>query len=260
MDLPVRNIPPGMLQLAYLALGAGAGALGALLGVGGGIVLVPALIFLGSLSFTAAVGTSLVCVVATSVAGSAVQFTRGAVDAELALRLQSFAVAGAVCAGLAAPHVPVRALYVAFGALLLVAAWHSWPRGSGSLRHLARPHRVVAGATAAAGGAIGGLLGVGGGIVFNPLLHLVLGMDFHRSAATSLYLIGLTAASGALVYVSRGDVAPAHVAPTMLGVLVGAALAARLARRIAAAWLKRAFSVLLLYVAVRMLLRALGHA
>jgi hypothetical protein len=101
---------------------------------------------------------------------------------------------------------------------------------------------------------------VGGGIVFTPLLHLVLGLDFHRAAATSVYLIGLTAGSGALVYLVRGDVALQLLGPTMLGVLLGAWLASTGARRIAAAWLTRAFAVLLVYVAARMLLRGFSGA
>jgi hypothetical protein len=84
------------------------------------------------------------------------------------------------------------------------------------------------------------------------------GLDFHRAAATSVYLIGLTAGSGAVVYLMRGDVALPLVAPTMLGVLVGAWLASLGARRIAASWLARAFAVLLVYVAVRMLARGLS--
>lgn len=246
-----------MLVLLLLGIGAGAGALGALLGVGGGVVLVPALVFLANLPFTAAVGTSLVCVVATSVAGSAVQFARDGVSIETAVPLQAFAVAGAVAAGLAAPFVPVRALYVAFGLLLLYAAWRAWPR---KRRDAAprRPHGMAARIGAGAGGAVASLLGVGGGIVFTPLLHLVLGLDFHRAAATSVYLIGLTAGSGALVYLARGDVALELIGPTMLGVLFGAWLASTGARRIAANWLARAFAVLLVYVAARMLLRGLS--
>jgi hypothetical protein len=248
-----------MLVLLLFAIGAGAGALGALLGVGGGVVLVPALVFLADLSFTAAVGTSLVCVVATSVAGSAVQFGRDGVSVETAVPLQAFAVAGAVAAGLAAPLVPVRALYVAFGVLLLYAAWRAWPRERRAAG-VSRPHDVAARVGAGAGGAVASLLGVGGGIVFTPLLHLVLGLDFHRAAATSVYLIGLTAGSGALVYLVRGDVALQLLGPTMLGVLLGAWLASTGARRIAAAWLTRAFAVLLVYVAARMLLRGFSGA
>jgi hypothetical protein len=248
-----------MLALLLFGLGAGAGGLGALLGVGGGVVLVPALVFLADLPFTAAVGTSLVCVVATSVAGSAVQFGRRMVDPETALRLQAFAAAGAVLAGLAAPFVPVRLLFLAFGVLLLAAAWRAWPRASTETKApVTSPHGALARAAAGAGGAIGGLLGVGGGIVFVPLLHVLAGLDFHRAAATSVYLIGLAAGSGAVVYLMRGDVALPLVAPTMLGVLVGAWLASLGARRIAASWLARAFAVLLVYVAVRMLARGVS--
>jgi uncharacterized membrane protein YfcA len=248
-----------MLVLLLFGIGAGAGALGALLGVGGGVVLVPALVFLADLPFTAAVGTSLVCVVATSVAGSAVQFARDGVSVETAVPLQAFAVGGAVAAGLAAPLVPVRVLYLAFGLLLLYAAWRAWPRARRAAP-TGRPHGTAARLGAGAGGAVASLLGVGGGIVFTPLLHLVLGLDFHRAAATSVYLIGLTAGSGALVYLARGDVALELVGPTMLGVLVGAWLASTGARRITAAWLARAFAVLLVYVAVRMLLRGFAGA
>jgi hypothetical protein len=248
------------LPFALAALGAGAGILGALLGVGGGVILVPALILLAREPFHAAVGTSLVCVVATSVAGSAVHFQRAMVDPGTALRLQAFAAAGAVVAALAAPFIPVRGLFVAFAVLLVGAAWQLWPRTDRAPAAVTEPHGALAGIVAAGGGLIGGLLGVGGGIVFVPLLHSLAGLDFHRAAATSVYLIGLTAGSGAAVYLVRGDVDLPVVAPTMLGVLIGANIATRVARRVSAAWLKGGFALLLLYVAVRMLLRALAHA
>lgn len=246
-------------SLGLIALGAGAGALGALLGVGGGVILVPALVLLANEPFPAAVGTSLVCVVATSVAGSAVQFGRRMVDPGTAIPLQTFATAGAVGAALAAPFVPVRGLFAAFAAVLLAAAWQVW-RGGTTGTGIAHPHGALARAVAGVGGTMAGLLGVGGGIVFVPLLHTLAGLDFHRAAATSVYLIGLTAGSGAAVYLVRGDVDLPVAAPTMLGVLIGATAASAGARRVSAIWLKRAFGVLLLYMAVRMLLRAFGDA
>lgn len=248
-----------MLPLILLGIGFGAGVLGALLGVGGGVILVPALIFLADLPFGTAVGTSLVCVVATSVAGSAVHFTRGGVSVDAAVPLQAFAVAGAVAAGLGAPYLPVTGLHIAFAVMLLYAAWRAWPRPQRTTGFV-QPHPLIGRLGAGAGGAVASLLGVGGGIVFTPLLHLVLGLDFHRAAATSVYLIGLTAASGALVYLARGDVAMTLVGPTMLGILIGATVGSAGARRIAATWLGRAFAVLLVYVAVRMLLRGLSGA
>jgi uncharacterized membrane protein YfcA len=249
-----------MMPLVLFALGAGAGGFGVLLGVGGGVILVPALVFLTDLPFTSAVGTSLLCVVATSVAGSSVQFARGAVDARMAVGLQAYAVLGAVGGGLLAPRVPVSALHFAFGVLLLVAAWRIWPRRAESGDVPRTPHPALANVGAGAGGVVASLLGVGGGIVFTPLLHLVVGLDFYRAAATSVYVIGLTAASGGLVYLIRGDVVMNYVGPTMLGVLVGALLAARGVHRFSTAWLKRAFAVLLVYVAIRMLVRGFAGA
>jgi uncharacterized membrane protein YfcA len=245
-----------LLSLELLGIGVAAGALGVLLGIGGGIVMVPALVFLLPLQFTQAVGTSLVCVVATSLAGSAVQFGRRGIEARAALDLQLFAAAGALVAGLAAPWVPARALYLAFGALLLYAAARSWPRRATAPAAPAVVHRrAVAAAGAVGAGLVSTLLGVGGGIVFTPVLHLVLGHGFHRAAATSVYIIGITAGTGAVIYLARGDVALGAVTPAVLGILTGSALASRAAHRIEAAWLKRAFAVLLVYVSARMVLR-----
>jgi uncharacterized membrane protein YfcA len=239
-----------------MGVGAAAGGLGALLGVGGGIILVPALVFISGLPIHSAVGTSLVCVVATSVAGSAVQFSRRQIDITPCVQLQFFAVVGAVAMGLVAIRVPGAFVYLAFGALLLVAAWRNWPRSAPRAVAGSSADRTwAASAGSLAAGGVSSLLGVGGGIVFTPLLHLVVGLDFHKAAATSIYLIGVTAGSGALVYFVRGDVAPEIVAPTMLGVLIGATIASAASHRIDAGWLKRAFAVLLVYMAIRMVLR-----
>ncbi|HET7039052.1 MAG TPA: sulfite exporter TauE/SafE family protein [Gemmatimonadales bacterium] len=248
-----------LLTLELLAIGAGAGGLGVLLGVGGGIVMVPALVLLVPLPFTQAAGTSLLCVVATSVAGSAVQFARNGIETDAALELQFFAAAGAVVAGLIAPWVPTRFLLFAFAALLLYTGWHTWPRPRDEERSRPRPGRL----TMAVGGAVGAgvvatLLGVGGGVIFTPVLHLILGHGFHRAAATSVYIIGITAGTGAILYLARGDVSVAAAAPAVLGVLLGSTLASRLSHRIEAAWLKRAFVLLLLYVSLRMTLRGLS--
>jgi uncharacterized membrane protein YfcA len=247
-----------MLIVELLGLGAVAGGLGALLGVGGGIILVPALVFIAGLPIHSAVGTSLVCVVATSVAGSAVQFSRKQVDITPCVQLQFFAVIGAVAMGLVAVRLPGTLVYLAFAALLVVAAWRNWPaRAARPTSGVCGDRPWVASTGALAAGGVSSLLGVGGGIVFTPLLHLVVGLDFHKAAATSIYLIGVTAGSGALVYFVRGDVASPFAAPTMLGVLLGATAASVVSHRIDARWLKRAFAVLLLYMAVRMVLRGI---
>jgi uncharacterized membrane protein YfcA len=240
---------------ALIAVGVAAGGLGALLGVGGGVILVPGLILVAGLPFHSAVAASLVCVVATSVSGSVVYLRRGRVELDAAVRLQLFTVLGAVAAGLAATAIPAGPLYVAFALLLVVTAVRMWPRGA---REPAREHPVDGGRGAAAAGAsvgagaMAGLLGVGGGILNVPILHLLLGRPFDRAAATSVYMIGVTAAAAATVYLMRGDVEPGVAGVTLLGTLAGAGIAAAWGGRLDRRLLKMGFALLLLYVAVRM--------
>lgn len=227
------------------------------MGVGGGVILVPGLIFLAGLEFSGAVATSLICVVATSMAGSAVYLRQGAVDLPVAIELQCFTVIGAVAAGLSAAMIPVAPLYIAFAALLTITGIKMWPRQSDLARTRAvhpAPTPVAAGASVAAG-LVSGLLGVGGGVLNVPILHVLLGLPFDRAAATSIWMIGVTAAAAAAVYLVR-DVADVPVAAvTMLGTLAGARLAALFGRRVSQRLLMMGFSALLFYVALRMVLR-----
>jgi uncharacterized membrane protein YfcA len=246
-----------VLQLA--GIGVLAGALGALLGVGGGVILVPGLIFLAGLPFSSAVATSLVCVVATSVAGSAVYLRRNAVDVPVAVELQCFTVLGAVAAGLAAAVVPVAPLFLAFATLLAVTSVRMWPRetrATPAVRHPRAPTPVAAGASVGAG-VVSGLLGVGGGVLNVPILHLLLGLSFDRAVATSILMIGVTASAAAAVYLVRGVVDLPVAAATMLGTFAGASLAAVTGRRVSQRLLTMGFSLLLLYVAFRMVLRGI---
>ena len=249
-----------LLQL--LAVGLAAGGLGALLGVGGGVILVPGLIFVSGLPFQQAVAASLVCVVGTSVAGSSVYLRQDRVEVPVAVELQFFTVVGAVGAGLVAAFVPAGPLYFAFALLLLLTAHRMWPwrrapahSGSGFTGR----RRGAARGASVGSGVVSGLLGVGGGVLNVPILHLLVGMPFERAVATSVYIIGLTAAAGAAVYVARGDVRLWIAAAALLGTLLGAGIAALVARRFDARFLKAGFVVLLLYVAVRMVSRGVAQ-
>jgi len=246
--------------LELVAVGLLAGSFGAVLGVGGGIILVPGLILVAGLPFHTAVGASLVCVVATSVAGSAVYLRTGRVDLGVGVRLQLYTVLGAVTAGLAAVYVPVAPLYLAFALLLLITAFRMWPRAHAvapphDVAHERRP--LAAGASVGAG-AVAGLLGVGGGVLNVPILHLLLGMPFDRSVATSVYMIGVTAAGAALVYLARGDVALGIAGVAMIGTLAGAGVAALVGGKLPQRALKLIFALLLVYVAFRMGSRGLA--
>jgi len=246
--------------LELVAVGLVSGSLGALFGVGGGIILVPGLIFVADLSFTGAVATSLVCVVATSVAGSAVFLRREVVDLDIAVELQFFTVIGAVAAGLAAVVIPTAPLYFGFAGLLLVTAYHMRPppatRGPDRAD---RPRRRAARGASVGAGLVSGLLGVGGGVLNVPILHLLLGLPFERAVAGSIYIIGVTAGAAAAVYLARGDVHVSVAGATMLGTVVGASLTAAWGVRLDQRLLKLGFALLLVVVAIRMVGRGIAQ-
>lgn len=244
--------------MAPAFVGFAAGALGALLGVGGGVILVPGLIFVAGLPFTTAVGTSLVCIVATSIGASAVNFRREAVGLELALEFQFYAAAGAVLAGLSAAVIPAPPLYLAFGLLLLTMAYYMWPRTSSVVPTPKSARNATVAGSFLGAGLVSGLLGVGGGVLNVPILHLMLRVPFQRAVATSVYMIGVTAASGAVVYLSRGDVDPRVAALALLGTLAGAGIAALLGKHLGQRWLKIGFVLLISYVGARMIARGIN--
>jgi uncharacterized membrane protein YfcA len=109
-------------------------------------------------------------------------------------------------------------------------------------------------------GNVSGLLGVGGGVITVPLVHLVMRAPLHVAAATSNFMIGMTAAAGAFAYLLRGDVQPSIAGPVVLGVAAGSFIGARLAPRVNAGWLTALFLVVVLYVAFEMAMRAIGGA
>jgi hypothetical protein len=109
-----------------------------------------------------------------------------------------------------------------------------------------------------AAGLISALLGVGGGIVKVPVMHLVLGVPLRVSTATSNMMIGVTATSSAVIYLLRGAIDPYVAGPTVLGVFIGATVGARIAHRIDVRVLRWLFVIVLIYTAFEMARKALG--
>jgi uncharacterized protein len=266
-----------MTALLLLVGGLGAGVFGAVLGIGGGILIVPLLTLGFGLPLGAAVGTSLVCVVATSTGAAALNVRAGRADVRLGILLEVGTVVGALAAGLAAPLVPERVLAGAFAVMMLYVGvamtrsrradagrsgaepWVDPTAPDGPSAPPYRTHRLpVAIAGSAGAGVVSALLGVGGGVIKVPLLRLVMGVPLHVAAATSNFIIGVTAAAGAYPYLLRGQVDTAIAGPMVVGVAVGAATGAALAPRLRAGWLALAFAAVAVYVAVQMALRASG--
>jgi hypothetical protein len=240
-----------------------AGAFGALFGVGGGVILVPMLSLVAGLDLRASVGASLISVTATSVAGSAVFLRRGLVAVPTAVKLQFFAALGATGASLAAPLVPDAPLYFVFALLLILVATRMWPRASTSARQagatLPDGQRRSAGiASSLAAGSLAGLLGVGGGILYTPLLHLIFRLPFVQAAATSVYVIGITAFAASAVYLARGDVAFGTAGLTMAGAMIGSTAAAHFGHRVGQRVMLTGFALLMVFVAFQMARRGLA--
>lgn len=234
-----------------------------MLGVGGGVVVVPVLTLIYGLPMRYAVAVSLVAVAATSASSAGSYLRQGRVDVPLALELEVATAVGAVGAGVAAPFVPEGWLYMAFTAAVLYAAYGMLrPAAAAGPRELTRGERPppaarrpnrgwgVAGMTGA--GVASGLLGIGGGFAKVPVMHALMGVRLPVATATSTFMIGMTAASSGWVYWARGDLSLGFAGPVALGVLAGGTAGARLSRHLPERWLRGLFVLLLLYVAVQM--------
>ena len=277
-----------MTVLLLLAGGGfGAGVFGSLLGLGGGILIVPLLTFGFGLDFRAAVGVSLVCVIVTSSAAAGVYLERHLANLRLGMLLEVFTASGALIGGLIAFLLPDRVLAGLFALLLVCTAVTMLRRRATSAGGASpsienpddaagaaqapgpfraalagpgyRPVRLGAGIGGSVfAGVVSALLGVGGGIVKVPLMHLVMRVPLKVATATSNLMIGVTASASAIVYLLRDGINPLVAGPTAVGVFAGAMVGSRVAQRIDVRLLRLLFVAVLALTAVQMTLRALG--
>jgi uncharacterized protein len=280
--------------LLLLLTGAATGVLGAILGTGGGVFLVPILVLAFGVPMHYAVATSIVTVIATSSAVGSTNVERGTANMRLGMTLETATSSGAIVGGLAAAWLAPRLLEAVFAFVLAPTALLMWrgrtrqtfadsresdrqagnvaARNRESLGALGdayydeaeqstiayRVQRLPAGlAISIVAGVVSGLLGVGGGIFKVPALNLVCGIPMKAAAATSNFMIGVTAAASAFLYYGRGEVRPALTAAVVLGVLAGSALGSAWNRQIRGRGARRLFALLLIAVAVEMMYKAL---
>jgi uncharacterized membrane protein YfcA len=261
-------------------IGIGAGVVGSMLGLGGGIIIVPALTLLFGMSMRTAVAASTVSIIATST-GAAVAYLRDRLtNTRVAIWLEMGTSTGALSGALIAGFINQRLLYILFGLLLGYSTYNMFksrkselPAGvvpddlsrrlrlDGSYYDKALGHRVDYQVTRTIpglilmyfSGAAAGLLGIGAGIFKVPAMDQVMRMPFKASTATSNFMIGVTAASGAVVYFARGDVKPLVAGPVVLGVLLGAVLGAKLMVRMNSNRIRLCFIPLIAYTAIEMI-------
>jgi uncharacterized protein len=254
--------------------GAVTGLVGALLGLGGGVFLVPLLALGLGVPIRVAVAASLISVMATACASATVNLSRGLVNLRLGMVLEVATSLGGLAGGLTAAYLTQRQMFLAFAGTLalmgIVMAARSGRRNvitdatvdpgrlGGRLRegdavYVYRVRRLPLGLAASLfAGAISGLLGLGGGIIKVPVLNSFCGIPIRVAAATSTFMIGVTTAASAFLYFSRGDVAVHLTAAVCLGALPGSLVGARLSDRVHARSLKLLMTATLLLVAARM--------
>jgi len=251
--------------LFLVVLGLLAGTFGALVGLGGGVIIVPVLSLLLGLPIKTAVGISLVCVIATSSGAAAVYVQRHWTDLRLGMVLELATALGAITGALVVTFLPDNFLQGMFGAFLLYAAVALLRRQEGEMVEVtgeppdyrARNHPLGLGVSYVAG-SVSGMLGIGGGPIKVPLMHLFMGVPLKVAAATSNFMMGVTAAASAFLYYTRGDVIVAVAAPLAVGVFAGALLGSHLTRRIHRRWIRGLLTLVLFYLAALMLSEAFG--
>src|ERR1051325_9446857 len=238
--------------LLLILIGFCAGAFGALAGVGGGIIVTPLLAIYFGLPIHQAIGVTLLCVIATSTATSSLYVERHVTDIRLGMTLELATTAGALIAALVAHHINRRTLAVLFACFLLYSSG-SMVRKAWTSRNAKReesipdytPQNYPVGLLASLiAGGFSGLLGIGGGPIKVPVMYLFMKVPLRVAAATSNFMIGVTAATSAYIYWGRGDVRMDIAAPLVAGVFTGSLLGARISPRV------RSFYILLLLVGI----------
>ncbi|MGH9587581.1 MAG: sulfite exporter TauE/SafE family protein, partial [Acidobacteriaceae bacterium] len=223
----------------------GAGLLGALTGLGGGVVIVPVLTLLFHVDIRYAIGASLVSVIATSSGAAAAYVREGYSNVRIGMFLEIATTLGAVLGAYLTTKVSTDAIGLIFGLVLLYSAFASARKkgsGPGGIKpnRLAERLRLLGSFPTAGGkedyiaqrvpagfglmfsaGTLSGLLGIGSGAVKVLAMDQAMGLPFKVSTTTSNFMIGVTAAASAGIYLSRGYIDPALAMPVMLGVLAG---------------------------------------
>ena len=259
-----------------------AGLLGALTGLGGGVVLVPLLTLFFKVDIRYAIGASLVSVIATSSGAAAAYVKEGISNIRIGMFLEIATTLGALTGAFLAARVSTAAIAVIFGAVLLSSAVlaarprvrrtsddipeplatrlrlnGSFPTPDGIRHYFVR--RVPAGFSLMFGaGALSGLLGIGSGAVKVLAMDQAMRIPFKVSTTTSNFMIGVTAAASAGVYLSRGYIDPGLSMPVMLGVLVGSLAGTRILVEVETRWLRLIFSAVILVLGAQMIYNGLA--
>jgi uncharacterized protein len=258
-----------------------AGLLGSLTGLGGGVIVTPVLTLFLGVDLRYAMGASLISAIASS-SGAAASYVRdGYSNIRIGMFLEIATTLGALTGAFLNTHISTSVLSILFGVVLLQSAWQTM----GGRKHAKNPppddplseklllnssfqdngrernykvHRVKTGFGLMFGaGTLSGLLGIGSGSLKVIAMDQAMRIPFKVSTATSNFMIGVTAAASASVYLSRGYINPGIVMPVMLGVLAGSLLGARLLSRLPVLLLRRIFALVVGVMAIQMIVQGI---
>jgi uncharacterized membrane protein YfcA len=258
-----------------------AGFLGALTGLGGGVVIVPLLALVFHVDLRYAIGASLVSVIATSSGAAAAYVKEGYSNIRVGMLLEIATTVGALVGAFVAVWAKADLIAVIFGVVLLGSAYlSSRPRAEHTTAGPPDPLAVrlrldstyptpqglqayhVRGvplgfALMFVAGVLSGLLGIGSGALKVLAMDQAMRLPFKVSTTTSNFMIGVTAAASAGVYLGRGYIDPGLAMPVMLGVLLGSLLGAKVLTRVQVRWLRLVFGVVIVLLAVEMIYQGL---
>jgi uncharacterized membrane protein YfcA len=269
----------GLLFIGALA----AGLLGSLTGLGGGVVLIPLLTLLFKVDMHYAIGASLVSVIATSSGAAAAYVRDGISNIRLGMFLEVATTAGAVCGAYLATWLSTSVIAIVFGIVLIISAVLSFVKqednlltGPGSkLTQVLKlngtyptprgkqPYtvkNVIGGFLMMnVAGVLSGLLGIGSGALKVLAMDNIMRTPFKVSTTTSNFMIGVTAAASAGIYLRKGYIDPGLSMPVMLGVLTGAFAGSRILTKARVSTLKRVFAIVVLLLAAEMIYNGVNH-
>jgi len=259
-----------------------AGLLGALTGLGGGVVLVPLLTIFFKVDIRYAIGASLVSVIATSSGAAAAYVKEGFSNIRIGMFLEIATTLGALSGAFLAAFVSTKDLAIIFGLVLLYSAYlsrkprpreqrnlppdplatklkmnGSFPSEEGGLRQYNVQSVPTGFGLMFGAGALSGLLGIGSGAVKVLAMDQAMKIPFKVSTTTSNFMIGVTAAASAGVYLNRGYVDPGLAMPVMLGVLAGSLFGARILMQAETKILRLVFSLVIVTLGVQMIYKGL---
>jgi len=275
------------VAIKILLISVFAGVLGSILGLGGGIIVTPALTLLFGVDIQHAIGASLISVIATS-SGAAVAYIRdGITNIRVGMFLEIATTVGAITGALIGGIISPNVLYIIFGILLLYSVINMLKKTKEELPVQVPSHSLaqtlklegeyfdkalqkqvtynvdnVYGGFGVmyVAGVISGLLGIGSGSFKVMAMDVFMKLPLKVSSATSNFMMGVTGAASASIYLFRGDINPLISAPVALGVLIGATLGARIMQRLKSKTIRKLFIPVLTYVAIQMIAQGLGVA